>query len=382
VCSSDLLQIAVIVLILAFAFFQMKQGLFNALIMAVCAFFSAILAMSTYVWLVSTVKSYGALPLLEPGCIGLVFFVSLVVLRYLAEKFIPGNIIFNIIIERIGGAICGLFSGIVFVGILLLVTLMLPLGENVLGYHQYNNDLTRDKVLAPFYPDDFIVSLGQLGSAGSANSLTHGNRDILLDAFCIRNTAGKNGLTEAQKDAFKITNVSLWKKPTVKVPQYPLGPKADKTQVWVVRTEISNIAANPEDYWWRLPGTQFKLIGKKQNGTSYTYYPVGYLYISLPRGNFALEQGPNDGKDIAKLIVERPDPTKIAKKRTRGKKKPEKDVEATLYVDWVFRIPKDVTPEGIVFRRIVAEITKTNSMSFKKLLELKTDALRQKPPKK
>jgi len=65
-----------------------------------------------------------------------------------------------------------------------------------------------------------------------------------------------------------------------------------------------------------------------------------------------------------------------------GKKKPEKDVEATLYVDWVFRIPKDVTPEGIVFRRIVAEITKTNSMSFKKLLELKTDALRQKPPKK
>jgi len=39
-----ILQIAVIVLILAFAFFQMKQGLFNALIMAVCAFFSAILA--------------------------------------------------------------------------------------------------------------------------------------------------------------------------------------------------------------------------------------------------------------------------------------------------------------------------------------------------
>jgi uncharacterized membrane protein required for colicin V production len=377
-----IIQLVVIVLILAFAFFQMKQGLFNALIMGVCSFFSAILAMTTYRWLADTTNLYGALPLLaEPGCIGLIFFVSLIATRYLAEKFIPGNIIFNVIIERIGASICGLFSGTIFVGMLLLVTLMLPLGENVFGYQQYNDDLMRDKTLAPFCPDDFIISLGQLASTGSETPLMQGNNDILLNAFCNRNTAGKNGLTKAKKDDFKITNLTLWKKPTVKVPQYPLPPKAGKTQVWVIRAEISNSTANPEDNWWRLPATQFKLIAKKQNGTEYTYYPVGYLYVSKSSGNWTLEQGPNGGKSIAKLIVGRPDPTKVVtRRRRRGKKRPEKHVEIKLNVDWVFRIPTDVTPEAVVFRHsVTAKVPKANSRLS---LKFKSDALRENPVEK
>ena len=381
-----ILQIVVTLLILGFAYLQMKQGLFNALIMCVCSFFAAILAMSTYRYLADALNLYEALPLLaEPGCLGLVFFVSLLGLRYLAENFIPGSIIFNVIIERVGGSICGLFSGTIFIGILLIVTLMLPFGENVFGYHQYNDDLTRDKNLAPFCPDDFIVSLGQLASAGSKSPLVQGNDDILLDAFCLRNTAGKNGLAEAKKDSFKIINVSLWKNPKVKVPQYPLIPNTTKTNVLVIRAEISNTTTNPEDHWWRLPATQFKLIAKKPNGTSLAYYPVGYLYVSPPK-TWRLEQGPDGGKSIAKLIVERPDPTikKTKKRRRKKKKEPEKHIEEKLNVDWVFRIPADVTPEAIIFRHsVIAKVPKINSMTSKKLRELRNDKpLKQKPAKK
>ncbi|MCK5114540.1 MAG: CvpA family protein [Phycisphaerae bacterium] len=379
-----ILQLAVIVLIGAFAFYQMKQGLFNALILAVCSFFSAILARTTYRWLGSVTNLYATLPLMaEPGCIGLVFFVSLILMRYLAEKFIPGNIIFSLIPDRIGGAIFGLFAGTIFGGILLVMLLLLPLSEHVLGYHQYNDDLTRDKTLAPLSPDDFIVSLGQLASGGSENQLMQGNNDILLEAFCARNTAGKGGgINIVRKDVFKAINLLLWKKPTLKIPQYPLLPKTDTTRVWVVRTEISNSVADPEDFWWRLPATQFKLVGKKQNGITCSFYPVGYLYLSGSNKTWTIR---DNGKNIAKLIVTRPDPSRVTKKRRRRRKKQddEKTEEVKLYIDWVFRIPANVTPKDIVFCNSVwGKLPKHGYWTIAGSVKLKDDALKAKPPQK
>ncbi|MCK5556833.1 MAG: hypothetical protein KAJ01_00530, partial [Candidatus Hydrogenedentes bacterium] len=99
-----IIHIAVIALIFGIAYLQMTQGLFSSLVMAVCTVFSAGLAMILYERLGSTM--YEVQPVIADAVsLTLLFVAPLFLLRYLADRFINKDILFNVYVDRVGGAV-------------------------------------------------------------------------------------------------------------------------------------------------------------------------------------------------------------------------------------------------------------------------------------
>jgi uncharacterized membrane protein required for colicin V production len=317
--------ILTVVLVLGIAFLQMKQGLFSALVMAVLSVCSAALALSIYKPLAGATGLYDRVgpQLAQAGILAVVFFLAIFTLRTVAEKLITQDIYFSTIIDRLGGAICGIITGMTMTGILLVVAQLLPLPATILDYKPYDENLRRSQRLAPFYPDDFVQALGGFVTRGWAGQA---RGDILRDAFCGRNTAGLTRRGRVDKDALVSAEAHELKNPKfAKAPNNLNIPDA-MTKLLAIRVEVSQAGAIDQDDWWRLPGTQFAL--RCDDGKN--YYPVGYLFYSLARRGWQLADVPAE-----KLAVQRPledAPPKLG-----------------LVVDWVYRIPIKATPTTLSF---------------------------------
>ncbi|MCD4825865.1 MAG: CvpA family protein [Phycisphaerae bacterium] len=380
------LNILAIILILGIAYLQMRQGLFSSLVMAVCTVLSAGLAMTLFAWLADVTGIAQSQPgLADAVCIALLFVIPLFCLRVLADKFIPDDIYFHSYTDKIGGAIIGIFTGVIMAGVLLVVVQMLPFGRSVLGYDPYGDNLCRQQKLAPFYPDDVIVAIGRGLSAGSMSGSTAlGNvyDDLLRDASCARNTAGLKGRTDATPDDMKLLGVYEMSPKQAQELQIPELRGVQATRVLLVRVAINVAATGDEDDWWRLPGTQFRLYGtetdKQGQTTGRNFYPIGYLVFDPfaaaktessehPPCLWRLETSQKDSVPTPmNLVAQRP--KDAAAYGQRGKISQE---NLNLVVDWVYRIPTNATPESITFRRIATcEIEKIKGNFDKK--EIKT----------
>ena len=361
-----IVHIAVIALIFGIAYLQMTQGLFSSLVMAVCTVFSAGLAMILYERLGSTM--YEVQPVIADAVsLTLLFVAPLFLLRYLADRFINKDILFNVYVDRVGGAVFGLLSGTIMIGVLLVVMQLLPFGRVLLGdYRPYSDSLLRDRRLAPFFPDDFVVGFGKMISAGSmsgSQSLTQAHDDLLLEAFCARNTAGRHGRLDTETNVLKFLGAYQLKPKDIdgfikwedldEPPQNPVVPDYIPTKVLIVRVSVNVSASGDKKDWWRLPGTQFRLYCKEKD-TYHSYYPIGYLYYDTQTRRWNATLPPNDDNVIqpARLIVMRPKTAagySLIYEKGEGKI-PEKDLN--LVVDWVYRIPADSIPQAVYFRRI------------------------------
>ncbi len=193
------LTILAILLVGSIAFFQTVRGLFNALVLAVLTLTSAIIAMAFYepvAALVPDAYSY----LSEGAALGVLFLLPLIGLRVAAEFYLPLKIDLGVWFDRIAGGLLGLISGMIMVGILLLVVQFMPLGGTILGYTPFDASLQRSQRIIPLVPDDLVVGMAQSLSAGafktSPPKLFADNHDnLLLELFANRNTAGANGRT-------------------------------------------------------------------------------------------------------------------------------------------------------------------------------------------
>ena len=360
-----IVHIMVIALIFGIAYLQMTQGLLSSLVMAVCTVFSAGLAMILYERLGSTM--YEVQPVIaDAASLTLLFVGPLFLLRYLADRFINKDILFNVYVDRVGGAVFGLLSGTVMIGVLLVVMQLLPFGRVLLGdYRPYSDSLLRDRRLAPFFPDDFVVGFGKMISAGSmsgSQSLGQAHDNLLLEAFCARNTAGRHGRLDTETNvlkslgAYELTSgdikkgIIIWED-LEGPPPNPVISDDTPTKVLIVRVSVNVSASGDKKDWWRLPGTQFRLYCKEKD-TYRSYYPIGYLYYDTQtrRWNAALPPSDDNVIQPARLIVMRP-------KKAAGYDLiygegtiPQKDLN--LVVDWVYRIPADSIPQTVFFRRI------------------------------
>ena len=394
-----ILNILVIILILGIAYLQMKQGLFSSLVMAICTVLSAGLAMTLFAWMADATGFRQAQPsLADAVCIALLFVIPLFCLRILADKFIPDDIYFHSYTDKIGGAIIGIFTGVITAGILLVVVQMLPFGRSILGYDPYGDDLCRQQKLSPFRPDDVVVAIGRGLSAGSMSSSTAlGNihDDLLRDASCARNTAGLNGRTDATPDDMKLLGVYDISPKQAQILQISELSGVQATRVLLVRVAINVAATGDEDDWWRLPGTHFRLYGteadEENQTTGRNFYPIGYLVFDpfaaakaepseLPPCLWQLETSRNNSVlTPMNLVVQRP--KDAAAYNQRGKISQEK---LNLVVDWVYRIPTNTTPKSITFRRAATcNIEKIKGNFDKKEIKarLRKKALQPNPKK-
>jgi hypothetical protein len=326
------------ILILAIAFYQVLQGLYSALIMTFLSIVSLTLAFNFYEPLAALLQKYITV-YAEPAALIALLVVPLAVLRVLFDRYLGRNVVAGVWTNRIGGGILGIVTGMVLVGVLAVAIQMLPYGASVLTYQPYGDDLRKAQGLAPFYPDDFVLGLARVLSAGPlrtspAKPFEQAHNSLKLELFCARNDAGKGGRTDATPGAMSISGVyapeaygDSWAE---KVPNNPaLGEVI--TRVVVVRLAVSQ-SARDSDGWWRLPGTHFRLTAAGGR----EYYPVGYLVRSRA-GDLECVGPPkeNDVLMFARLTVER---------------EGDKDAK-NLSVDWVYRLPEGEHPAEVVFRR-------------------------------
>jgi hypothetical protein len=322
-------------LILAIAFFQATQGFYGATIMAVLSALSAVLAFNYYEPLAAVLVPRLATAADAVALLAL-FAILLLVLRLAIDFLLRPNAVMDVWVNRIGGGAMGLLAGMVLVGVAAVVVQMLPWGPSILGYAPFDNSLQRSGKLYPFLPDDFVLGTintlsRQSLDASPARPFQLSHDDLLLELFCARNTAGKNGRIDAPANALSVGNAyvsegAAWGSDVPADPR--LGPQVSK--VIVIRVKVDQSAAD-KDKWWRLPATHFRLISR----TGRSYYPVGYM-VRSPEGAVCVPAPTVEGNlQVTQLIVERP-----------------VGAERSLAIDWAFRLLPDETPSTLVFRRV------------------------------
>ncbi|MBN1942744.1 MAG: CvpA family protein [Phycisphaerae bacterium] len=373
-----ILHVVAILLILGLAYLLMMQGLFSSLIMAVCSIFSLAVATALFSWFAATTELYKLQPTIaEAVSFSLLFAGPLIGLRFLADKFIRSDIYFDVIVDRAGGAIFGLFSGTVMVGALLVVIQLAPFGRVVWGdFSPFTDALRRDKRVAPFFPDDFVVGFGKCISAGSMSAgetWADQHDNLLLEAFCARNTAGRNGRTDVTPGAIQSVtayDASNWAKAMentdTPIPTNPVLDAHESTKVVVIRTAVNVSAADdPTPHWWRLPATHFRLLCREMQGNKkvyVSYYPVGYVYYDLDTKAVRAVLGPEDADgniEPAKLILERPADAGVYGEEKYGTGKIPQD-KINLVMDWIYVLPRSATPETLFFRRVdIADVPRS-----------------------
>jgi hypothetical protein len=369
------------ILILGIAYFQMRQGFFSALLLATWTAIAAGLAVTSYETVAGLATLYAVEPALaNPIALLALFVVGVLILRFAGNKLVHGDILFNVNIDRVGGGLCGLITGILSVGVLMLVVQMAPLGRTIIGYSPFTPGLQRDQRLMPFYPDEAVIGFGKILSAGSMSSqrkLAEQHPDLLLEQYCGRNTSELKGRVAAMDEHFRLESIykldvdtakGIWDNlPDALAIHQDAG---DDDNVYVVRVSIAKDAAG-EDRWWRLPATHFRILAQDIDGKAFDTYPIAYAYWDGTQSLLAREPKKEGDPQPADLIVVRPTsatPTNEDKnkpdaneedddegdddKKKNKKKKKSDNSSSMLRIDWVYRLPAETTLKECWFRRI------------------------------
>jgi hypothetical protein len=361
-----ILLIFATVLILGIGFFQMQQGFFSALILAVITLISTAFAMTTYETLAAATNFYDTLPhYADAICILLLFCVPMFLLRFLTDKFVHSDILMPMILDKAGAVVLGLLTGTMMMGVLIVSLQLLPFERAIFTYRPFKDTLVRSGVLYPFAPDDFVVGLTETISAGSMSgrrSYRHVHDDLLLETFCWRNTSIAPGTSRktgpGAAELFAVCETGMWWDPVARgfsngfggaqtpVEDAILGQVApyaplvdDDSRLVILRVRVNN-AARDEDGWWRLPATHFRLLTQDKQGRRLSIYPIGYVYYNEVDAQWKVETPPsaNNTAQPVQLFLARP-----------------KDAgyDDWLYIDWIYQLPETAIPEALYFRRTV-----------------------------
>jgi len=159
------ISLIVVGLLLAVAFFQSTQGLFSALIMAVLTIACAALAYGNYEWVaVEVLATYWKPDLAHAISLAVLFGVPLVILRVVFDKVIRRACLLPVMIDRIGGAVCGLVTALIMIGVAATALQMLPFGPSIAGFSRF----------------DLALREGSGGSLSTPPSLTAPDRGFWL----------------------------------------------------------------------------------------------------------------------------------------------------------------------------------------------------------
>jgi hypothetical protein len=265
-------------LIVAIALFQSIHGIFSAVIMAFLTTICAVVALGYYEGLASLLYAYQ--PAYADSLSLIIHFViPLLILRIVFDKLIGGNAEIKGWADRAGGGLLGLYIGVVMVGVLAIATQMLPYGRSIMGYAPFDNSLQRNDRI---YCDEFALGVVKSSAAlGSGLSFDRSHDDLLLELFCARNTAGKNGRVDTKPETLTISAAfkpgdNKWKQ-VIGYDKLPEDPRraTGKSDVLIVKTAVAASVrnANKKDGWYRLPGTHFRLVTK----SGMSLYPLGYI---------------------------------------------------------------------------------------------------------
>ncbi|MCK4850879.1 MAG: CvpA family protein, partial [Phycisphaerae bacterium] len=259
----------------------------------------------------ATGNSYG-----QAVALVLVFAVSLLCLRAIADNVVLGDVTFSWQIERVGGGILGFVAGMIIAGVVLIGWQLMPFGPGLLasGYQDFHGltalakkqpadrrrrgrgrqhmkldvssaakqswasynryDEQMKLQAAPFpYVDSFTLRLVKALSNGSMSgeqSFGGVHQDLLLEAWGNRN--GVNFLSRQAAPGKAILSAE-WQ------PIQEQSPEADgDNRLRGVLSLTLSVEAKDKDGVVRFKGPQVRLVGK--SGRS--YWPMGIHLDNMP----------------------------------------------------------------------------------------------------
>lgn len=219
-----IMNIIVILLVLGVAYAWMVRGVFNALLHMLCAIVAGAVAFAFWeplaLMMINASPERGFLSFLESVAWGagllIPFVVALLLLRVITDKAIPNNINNNTAVDYAGGAICGLVTGVITAGVVVIGVGNMRLPTNFFGYQPvwYSADraksagsLVEGKAL--WIPADKLVAkiYGGLsgGSMATAEPLAKWYPELELTGFASRLSPSEGaGRNAVKPDDFSI----------------------------------------------------------------------------------------------------------------------------------------------------------------------------------
>lgn len=140
-------SILIIILVAVIAFFHYTQGFFSAAISALLAIISAVIALSYQEVIVNNwLKGKFAD---EANAIVLIvtFAVCYIILRFIFDAVIPGNIRLPLLVEKVGAGVMGVIAGLCVGGTVAIAAQMLPFGPTIAGYARFQTTDSRHVIL-------------------------------------------------------------------------------------------------------------------------------------------------------------------------------------------------------------------------------------------
>lgn len=183
------LNLTTLLLVLAVTFMHSIFGFFSGVINVFCSIVSLVIALGFYEALNGFVTAqFGLHPgYTEPICLVVLFILSIVILRTVADNYIRGNVKLPMVVDWGGASACGFINAQIFIGVLVIGVQMLPLRNpekgTVIGFATFARNLEeRDDDhpdVAKFdrnhlwtRSDEFAVGLFKLISGGSMRGAT------------------------------------------------------------------------------------------------------------------------------------------------------------------------------------------------------------------
>lgn len=276
-----ILSLIAALFVLLVAAFWSFQGVFSAAIMLVETIVALMVAFGYYEPLAGLVTEY--IPEYANGSALVVLFAgTLTALRLLTDKFIPNNVQFPMPVDRAGGGLLGLLTGLLLIGTTLTGVQMLPLGPAPLGFQRVSFDPPGRRAVW-LNPDGFAVGMASLLSTGrfGGEPLERAHPDLLGElattnmGFQVesRRLLPPNSVVVKnywQVDAIdSVTQTQqgeTWKRDFAKSP-----PEDSSRKYMIVRLAIDGVAADKTDGTSepsvvRFTPVQFRLVGKAAEG--------------------------------------------------------------------------------------------------------------------
>ncbi|MCL2700173.1 MAG: CvpA family protein [Phycisphaerae bacterium] len=356
------LAIVAFLLIVGIALWQIRQGAFSAMITLILASLSAAIALHYYEPLAQSLfdsMDHNRHPMfIQAVSLMALFTVVQLVLRTVFDMTITSDVGFAMWPNRIIAGVLGLFVGMVQVGVLTIALQMLPVGQSVMGYVAYNDDLTRGTGLVPLHPDRFVLRMVGAFSGGSLadkNSWNARHPDFLKEQFARRNLGwdhpgkkeqdSKPGELRAKPKMLEAATLVRLADSSPLVESLPRSADLTRSDYtyYIARVEVASEAIDTEDKWIRLAGTQFELAAIDDDARKH-FYPVAFLV--LDSGNWrpvtmisSDEKDPGIARPV-RLVVER-DYSRLPA-----------GSENHLAVDWVYVLPASAKPKSLTFRGV------------------------------
>lgn len=218
------MNILVVVFVLIIAYAWMVRGVFSSMLHMICALIAGVIAFAMWeplaLMLVNMSPERGFFSFIESVAWGVSlvvpFAVSFLLLRMVSDKVVPSNIKNNSAVDYAGGAIFGLATGVISVGILVIGVGNMRVATNFLGYQPlwYSADRQNGagslvKSDSLWVPVDKLVGrlYGQLsnGSMSSPQPLSYWYPELELTGFASRVSPGDgSGRNAIQPDDFRI----------------------------------------------------------------------------------------------------------------------------------------------------------------------------------